>query len=156
LSAGIAAGADAICLPEEPTDLEALAKAIRRRHDAGASSSVVVVAEGAHFAGPTGGAVSDRGPGATVADALTVLTGYETRLTVLGHVQRGGTPVPTDRLLAASFGVEAMRAVHERRFSTLVSTSDDTSELVPLEVVMAGPRPVPAHLLAVARALTVR
>ena len=90
LCAGIAAGADAICLPEASTDLDQLAKAIQRRHDAGSSSSVVVVAEGADL--EASAAVVHESPGMTVMTGLAERTGYETRLTVLGHIQRGGTP----------------------------------------------------------------
>src|SRR5674476_1667819 len=79
--AGIAAGADAICLPEERTDLDELAKAIQRRHDAGSSSSVVVVAEGALFQGPNGS--SEGSAGTMVSTGLAERTGYETRLTCL-------------------------------------------------------------------------
>ena len=149
--AGIAAGADALCLPEEPVDLEDLSKAIRRRHDAGSTSSVVVVAEGASISSPSEGSA-----GARVAAGLSERTGYETRLTVLGHVQRGGPPIASDRLLASNCGVAAMRAVHLGAFSTLVSASDNATELVPLSLVAPGPRPVPEHLLAVARELTLR
>ena len=151
--AGVAAGADAICLPEQSTDLDELGKAIQRRHDAGSSSSVVVVAEGARFIGPScshGGS-----PGTTVSTGLAERTGYETRLTVLGHTQRGGSPTASDRLLATSFGVAAIEAVHDRAFGTLVSAVDDQVDIVPLDLVVEGARPVPARLLAVADRLTV-
>ncbi len=150
--AGIAAGADAICLPEEPTDLDELAAALRRRHDRGSSSSVVVVAEGATFRGQTPAGVST---GTAVSNGLADRTGYETRLTVLGHVQRGGTPVASDRLLATSFGVAAIEAAHHRTFGRLVSGVGDEVSLVPLDEVAAGIRPVPAALLDVARHLTI-
>lgn len=149
--AGIAAGADALCLPEELVDLDGLAKALRRRHDAGSSSSVVVVAEGAVIESSTEGSA-----GARVASALAERTGFETRLTVLGHIQRGGPPIASDRLLASSCGVAAMKAVYAGKFGTLVSASDNSTKLVPLSVVAAGPRPVPDWLLAVARELTVQ
>lgn len=148
--AGIAAGADALCLPEEPVDLDVLAKAIQRRHDAGATSSVVVVAEGADVPSP-----SDGSPGARVAAILAERTGYETRLTVLGHIQRGGPPIASDRLLASNCGVAAMNAVHAGAFDTLVSASDTSTELRPLALVTSGRRAVPEELLAVARDLTV-
>lgn len=148
--AGIAAGADALCLPEEPVDLDQLAKAIGRRHDAGSNSSVVVVAEGALRDTPKEGSAGTR-----VANGLSERTGFETRLTVLGHIQRGGPPIASDRLLASNCGIAATKAVHSGAFTTLVSISDVTTELVPLSVVAQGPRPVPASLLAVARELTV-
>ncbi len=148
--AGIAAGADALCLPEEPVDLDQLAKAIGRRHDAGSTSSVVVVAEGALRDHPKGASA-----GARVSKALAERTGFETRLTVLGHIQRGGPPIASDRLLASNCGIAAMQAVHMGAFNTLVSASDTTTELVPLNAVSPGPRPVPPALLTVARELTV-
>jgi 6-phosphofructokinase 1 len=148
--AGIAAGADALCLPEEPVDLDTLAKAIQRRHDGGSSSSVVVVAEGALIQSTTEGS-----SGARVAASLAERTGYDTRLTVLGHIQRGGPPIASDRILGSNCGVAAMKAIHDGAFTTLVSSSDNETELRPLSVVSAGRRPVPESLLAVARELTV-
>jgi 6-phosphofructokinase 1 len=131
-------------------DLDQLAKAIRQRHDAGSTSSVVVVAEGALRDEPHEGLAGSR-----VANALAERTGYETRLTVLGHIQRGGPPIASDRLLASNCGVAAMQAIHSGAFATLVDASDITTELVPLSVVTSGPRPVPPALLEVARKLTV-
>jgi 6-phosphofructokinase 1 len=148
----IAGGADALCLPELPTDFDELAKAVTRHHDAGSTSSVVVVAEGA-----LGGAFlgsPDGSAGSMVSRELAQRTGFETRLTVLGHVQRGGPPTSSDRLLATRFGVGAVEAVHARRFSTLVSICDDTADLVPISVVSNGARPVPEPLLRVARTMT--
>jgi 6-phosphofructokinase 1 len=149
---GIAAGADALCLPEVPTDFDELTKAIKRRHDAGSSSSVVVVAEGA-----LGGAFlgsPDGSAGSMVARELAQRTGYETRLTVLGHIQRGGPPSASDRLLATRCGVTAIETVHDHKFATLLSMSDDEATLVPLSLVASGTRPVPEPLLRVARTMT--
>ena len=149
---GIAGGADAFCLPEVPTDFEQLAKAIRRRHDSGSTSSIVVVAEGAlggEFLGST-----DRSAGSVVSEELARHTGYETRLTVLGHVVRGGPPTASDRLLATRCGVSAVEAIHGRKFATLVSICDDRANLVPLKVVATGARPVPERLLRVARTMS--
>jgi 6-phosphofructokinase 1 len=149
--AGLAAGGDAICTPERPTDLGELAGAIRGRHDAGSSSSVVVVAEGARFRGavPRDGSTGD-----VVAGALRERTGFETRLTVLGHVQRGGAPSATDRLLATRFGVAALDAAHGRRFGSMVRLAGDAVGLTTLGRVATGPRPVPAPLLDLAARLT--
>lgn len=153
VSAGIAAGADAICLPEDVTDLDVLAKAIRRRHDAGSTSSVVVVAEGARFLDVS--AQPGDSMGRLVATELAQRTGYETRLTVLGHVQRGGAPTAADRLLATSFGVAAVEAVHAQSYNSMVCLLDESTELTSLDKVAEGPRPVPGSLLDVARKLTV-
>jgi 6-phosphofructokinase 1 len=151
--AGIAGGADAICLPEETTDLDALAKAIHERHDSGSSSSVVVVAEGAHFGDVA--AKPGTSAGTVISTELAKRTGYETRLTVLGHVQRGGAPTASDRLLATTFGVTAVEAVHARSYGSMVCVLDETTELTPLDKVDEGRRPVPGALLDVARRLTV-
>jgi 6-phosphofructokinase len=153
VSAGIAAGADAICLPEDTTDLDALAKGICKRHDAGSSSSVVVVAEGAHF--DEVAAEPGTSAGAVVSTELAKRTGYETRLTVLGHIQRGGAPTASDRLLATTFGVAAVEAVHAQSYDSMVCVLDETTELTSLDKVAEGPRPVPGALLDVARRLTV-
>ncbi|MGD0852832.1 MAG: ATP-dependent 6-phosphofructokinase [Acidimicrobiales bacterium] len=151
---GIAGGADAFCLPEVSTDFDELAQGIRRRHDSGSTSSVVVVAEGA-LAGAYLGS-HDGSAGSTVSRELAQRTGYETRLTVLGHVQRGGPPSASDRLLATRCGVSAVEAVHDGNFATLVSICDESANLVPLKVVASGPRPVPEPLLRVARMMSAR
>jgi 6-phosphofructokinase 1 len=153
ICSGIAAGADAICIPEEPTDLDELARAIHRRHDSGPSSSIVVVAEGAYS--KRGRAELGASSGEAVATALSERTGYETRLTVLGHIQRGGTPTATDKLLATRCGVAAIEAVRSKAFGTMVALGDGAIELVPLSEVANSPRPVPQALLDVAHQLTV-
>jgi 6-phosphofructokinase 1 len=153
ISAGLAAGADAMCLPEEPVDLDELAGAIKRRHDRGVTSSVVVVAEGTRFLGHP--ATGDQSPGMAASSGLAEVTGYETRLTVLGHTQRGGPPIASDRLLATRFGVAAVGAAHRGAFRRLVSGVGDEVGLVPLDEVSAGPRPVTPDILEVARQLTV-
>lgn len=155
VSAGIAAGADAICLPEHPTDLATLADAIRRRHDAGSSSSVVVVAEGARFSGGALLESHSHSAGELVSVELARATGYETRLTVLGHVQRGGTPTAADRLLATGFGNMAVDAVHEKAFNSMTCAVGEQIQLTTLDGVGGGARPVPDTLLELAGRLTV-
>jgi 6-phosphofructokinase 1 len=113
--AGIAAGADAILVPEEPYDLEQVADVLRHRHRHGHTYSVVVVAEGVDP--PPGSAWAPAhdafgferlgGVALGIAARLEALTGFESRATVLGHVQRGGTPTAFDRVLATRFGVAA-------------------------------------------------
>jgi 6-phosphofructokinase 1 len=152
--AGIAAGADAILLPEVTTDLDELAKAIRRRHDTGSTSSVIVVAEGAVFADAA--ASQGSSAGAVISSELEMRTGFETRLTVLGHVQRGGSPTAADRVLATSFGVAAIEAAHARAFGSMTAVVAECVELAPLAETLLGPRPVFGGLLDVARKLTAR
>jgi 6-phosphofructokinase 1 len=119
--AGIAGGADAILVPERPFDVDEVVEHLRRRHARGRSFSIVVVAEGALPRDGTpalpGAAETDAfgharlgGIGVTLEGEIERRTGYETRVTILGHVQRGGTPVAFDRVLATRFGVAAMEA----------------------------------------------
>ena len=130
--AGIAGGADAILVPERPFDIEQVVAHLRRRHARGRSFSIVVVAEGAT---PREGTLSVRegtatdafgharlgGIGVTLEGEIERRTGYETRVTILGHVQRGGTPVAFDRVLATRFGVAAVDAAAGRRFGAMVA-----------------------------------
>jgi 6-phosphofructokinase 1 len=131
--AGIAGGADAILVPERPFDIDEVCMRLRRRHERGPSFSIVVVSEGAT---PLEGTLRTReddaptdafgharlgGIGVTLEGEIERRTGYETRVTILGHVQRGGTPVAFDRVLATRFGVAAMDAVAGERFGTMVA-----------------------------------
>jgi phosphofructokinase-like protein len=130
--AGIAGGADAILVPERPFDIEQVVAHLRSRHERGRSFSIVVVAEGATPREGTlqtqAGTATDAfgharlgGIGTTLEREIEQRTGYESRVTILGHVQRGGTPVAFDRVLATRFGVAAMQAVATGRFGTMVA-----------------------------------
>jgi phosphofructokinase-like protein len=144
--AGIAGGADAILVPERPFDIEEVVAHLRRRHQRGRSFSIVVVAEGAT---PREGTLSVHegtatdafgharlgGIGVTLEGEIERRTGFETRVTILGHVQRGGTPVAFDRVLATRFGVAAMDAAAGRRFSTMVALRG--SEIVGVDLADA-------------------
>ncbi len=131
--AGIAGGADAILVPEHPFDIEEVCARLRRRHARGVTFSIVVVSEGAAPREGTAMSLADAARGsssATCASAgsawswqaeIETITGYETRATILGHVQRGGTPTAYDRVLATRFGVAAMDAVAAGRFGQMVA-----------------------------------
>ena len=130
--AGIAGGADAILVPERPFDIDQVVAHLRSRHERGRSFSIVVVAEGATPREGTlqtqAGTATDAfgharlgGIGTTLEREIEQRTGYESRVTILGHVQRGGTPVAFDRVLATRFGVAAMQAVATGRFGTMVA-----------------------------------
>jgi phosphofructokinase-like protein len=140
--AGIAGGAAVILIPEEEFDIEEVCARIRKRHQGGQLSSIVVVAEGAK---PREGtmALASRdvdqfghvrlgGIANTVAEEIESRTGYETRVTILGHVQRGGTPTAFDRVLATRFGVAAIDAVHDGAFGQMVALRAGRIERVPL------------------------
>ncbi|HEV8296623.1 MAG TPA: 6-phosphofructokinase [Acidimicrobiales bacterium] len=128
---GLAGGADVILIPEEPFDIEQVCDHIRHRHQRGARFSIVVVAEGAlpkegSMAVASGevdqfGHVRLGGIGTLLQDEIESRTGFETRVTILGHIQRGGTPTAFDRVLATRFGVEAIDAVHEHNFGVMVA-----------------------------------
>jgi ATP-dependent phosphofructokinase / diphosphate-dependent phosphofructokinase len=149
--AGIAGGADAILVPERPFDIEEVCMRLRRRHERGRSFSIVVVAEGAT---PLRGTLQTRrgaardafgharlgGIGVTLEGEIERRTGYETRVTILGHVQRGGTPVAFDRVLATRFGVAAMDAVAAGRFGTMVGVHGGEMVEVALEDALREPK----------------
>ena len=150
--AGIAGGADAILVPERPFDSEELCERLRRRHAAGITFSIVVVSEGA--TPREGGAmtladahVTDEfghvrlgGIGVELAHRLEAITGYETRATILGHVQRGGTPTAYDRVLATRFGVAAMDAAAAGHFGQMVALHGPDIVEVDLGQALAEPK----------------
>ncbi len=163
VSAGIAAGAEAILIPEDPFDVDDLAKQLIHRHRR-ARSSVVVVAEGAvplsgtiDWQPPTGafGSIVAGAVGDMVRSELESRTGFDARLTVLGHVQRGGTPTPTDRILGSRFGVAAVDAVHDGASGVMVGVAGDHVVRVPISEIAGTRKEVPAELVEVARCLTV-
>jgi phosphofructokinase-like protein len=159
--AGVAAGADAILVPEEPYDLSELADLLRARVAGGRRYSVVVVAEGiapppgAQIAAPLDAYGFERlgGVSAVIAAELERLTGFEARVTVLGHVQRGGTPSAADRVLGSRLGVAAADLAVAGAFGRMVSLRGTEIVDVPLDVVRAEPRAVPPAILDVARVL---
>ena len=139
---GMAGGATLTLVPEEPFDIEEVCEGVRRRHDRGRYASVVVVAEGARPKPDTipmpdeevdrFGHVRLGGIGNLVAAEIESRTGFETRVTVLGHVQRGGTPTAFDRVLASRFGVAAVDAVHDGEFGMMTALVGGDIVLVPL------------------------
>jgi 6-phosphofructokinase 1 len=156
---GLASGADVILIPEVPYDLDDVAAQLRRRHEQGHRYSIVVVAEGvAAPAGVEAPKVLDEfgferlgGVSYLLAGELERLTGFETRVTVLGYLQRGGTPTAHDRVLATRFGVAAADAAASHRFGTMTALHAAKIVLVPLEEVCGDTRGVPSDLYEVAR-----
>ncbi|WP_205696055.1 ATP-dependent 6-phosphofructokinase [Conexibacter sp. SYSU D00693] len=159
--AGIAGGADAILVPERPFDVGDVAASLRRRHERGRTFSIVVVSEGAvpkdgsgltTTSGEKDAFGHERLGGVAVGlgQELERLTGYETRVTILGHVQRGGTPTAYDRVLATRFGVAAIDAAHEGRWGTMAALRGTEVELVPLADAVAEPKLLDPALLEVA------
>ncbi len=124
---GIAGGAHYILVPELPIHLAEVVESIKKRHSRGQNYSIVVVAEGAKLDEQESlkdqdldafGHVKLGGIGETLAKLIEKQTGFETRATVLGHIQRGGSPSAFDRVLATRFGVLAADLVHEKKFGT--------------------------------------
>lgn len=166
LHAGIGGGADVILIPEIPFDIEKVAAKIREREQWGARFSIVVVAEGAK---PVGGHVSVRaeakpgfverlgGIGQFVGGELERLTGKETRVVVLGHLQRGGAPTSADRVLATRFGAKAVELVRYGQFGMVVANRPPDIVPVPFQDVVGKMKLVPADsdLITTARAMLV-
>lgn len=163
VNAAIAGGAEIVLAPEEPFDIEQVVRTIAHRHRAHASFSIVVVAEGAVARegtalsaaaelGPKGqiiaGSASER-----VAAEIETRTGFETRVTILGHIQRGGSPTPTDRILGSRFGVAAVDALQEGRTDVMTALHGDRVELVPLAEIAGKVKTVPADMLRAAKVL---
>jgi 6-phosphofructokinase 1 len=140
---GLAGGADVILVPEEPFDIEEVCNRIAHRHRAGASFSIVVVAEGATPAEGTmelqSGELDDFGHvrlggiGNQLADEIERRTGFEARMTSLGHVLRGGSPTAYDRVIATRFGVEAIDAVNDGEFGVMVALRGTDVIRVPIQ-----------------------
>jgi 6-phosphofructokinase 1 len=158
---GIAGGADMILIPEQPVSIEDACKELRRRHERGKDFSIVVVSEGYELEGMSESqdvdqfghvSLSERGVGAALARQIEARTGYETRVTVLGHVQRGGSPTPRDRVLATRYGLKAADLVEARKFGRMTALHGDEIVDVSLEEATAELKTVPAEWWAVAQA----
>lgn len=165
LRSGIGGGADVILIPEVPFDLEKTAETIRERERWGARFSIVVVAEGAMPVGGSamvkaaaaaaGGMERLGGIGAFVGAELERLTGKDTRVVVLGHLQRGGAPTAADRVLATRFGAKAMDLILAERFGTMVANQPPSIVPLPLTDVVGRMKTVPpdSDLITTARAM---
>ncbi|MBI3939276.1 MAG: ATP-dependent 6-phosphofructokinase [Acidobacteria bacterium] len=152
LVSGIAGGADVILIPEIPFDLQKVcAKIMQRSRSHRHAFSIVVVAEGAYAVGGSavylpqqgdGGALRLGGIGQQVGDLIAARTNQEVRVTVLGHIQRGGSPTPFDRLLATRFGAAAVDLVACRQFGRMVSLSCNQITAVALKDAIKKPKQV--------------
>jgi 6-phosphofructokinase 1 len=164
---GIAGGADVILIPEHPITVEDACVELRRRHERGKDFSIVVVSEGYELTYASGeqrlvgedarttdqfGHVRLGGVGDELAREIEQRTGYETRVTVLGHVQRGGTPTPRDRILATRYGLKAADLVHGGRFGQMAALHGDEIVDVSLQEATAELKTVPPEWYEVARA----
>lgn len=163
VTSGIAGGAEIVLAPEEPFDIERIEKFLKHRHRAHASFSIIVVAEGAipapgtameyetevgQFGEIVAGAIGER-----LKSEIAQRTGFDTRVTVLGHVQRGGIPTAQDRILGSRFGMAAIDAVTAGRTNVMTALRGEQIELVPIAEVAGKVKHVPGDLLTVASAL---
>jgi phosphofructokinase-like protein len=143
IEAGIAGGADVILIPEIPIDIDDVCAQIKKRHARGKTFSIVVVAEGAEFKKGTFvtqesklddfGHIRLGGIGEKLASEIEKRVGYETRVSVLGHIQRGGSPTAFDRILGTRFGVKAVELILDKKFGKMVALSGNKIIDVPLE-----------------------
>ncbi len=158
--AGMAGGADVILVPERPFDIDEVCARLRARHARGRRFSIVVASEGAL---PKDGHISTRGGdvdafghaqlggiAAWLEGEIEARTGYETRMVVLGHVQRGGTPTAFDRVLATRYGVEAVDAVTRGESGVMVALRGTSVLTIPLAEALAEPKLLDPALYATA------
>ena len=160
LMSGIAGGADYILLPEQPVVYDDVAAAVERRRSRGKNFSVLVASEGCELPGVADeGDVDDfghvrvenRDVGATVAQELETRTGMQARATVLGYIQRGGSPTPRDRVLGLRFGLKAAELVEAGNWGQMAALHGDAVVSVPLTEATAELKLVPNEWYEVAK-----
>ena len=159
---GIAGGADEILIPEKPFDMELVCKGLKKRYDRGKSFSIVVVAEGAKPKKSGSltiqsdkvdafGHVRLGGIGYTVAQEIEKRLGVETRVTVLGHIQRGGSPTAYDRVLATRFGYSAVELMNQEDYGKMVALQGNDIIAINIEDAVSKLRTVDMQLYEVAK-----
>jgi len=158
---GLASGADVILIPEIPIDLNEVCDILKKRHSRGKEFSIVVVAEGAEFKEgqvvtkeaklDSFGHVRLGGIGEELAEEIEKRTDFETRVTVLGYIQRGGTPSAFDRVIATRFGVKAMELVLGKKFGYMASLQGTEVTDVPLEAAVGKLKTVDMKLYELAK-----
>ena len=161
IEAGIAGGADVILIPEIPIDIEEVCNLIKKRHSRGKTFSIVVVAEGAHLKQTNlvlqeqkldaFGHVRLGGIGEALAQEIEKRTGYETRVSVLGHIQRGGSPTAFDRVLGTRFGVKAVELVRDKKFGRMVALAGVKIIDVPITDAVKALKTVDTELYEIAK-----
>ncbi len=149
-----------ILIPERPVDFDEVEQEIRSRHARGKNFSIVVVSEGCELPGAEDKGEVDqfghkllakRGVGERLGEEIESRTGFETRVTVLGHIQRGGSPTARDRILATRFGLKAATLVHEGDYGKMAALRGDDVVAVPLGDATAELKTVPLEWYDLAR-----
>lgn len=161
VESGIAGGADVILIPEVPFDLDDVCDTIRKRHARGKTFSIVVVAEGAKLEDESMvlqsgekdafGHVRLGGIGNLLSDEIERRTGYESRATVLGHIQRGGSPSAYDRVLSTRFGIAAIDLIGEGNFGKMVALRGQSIIAIDLKEAVSKLRTVDMGLYDIAK-----
>lgn len=164
LESGVAGGADMILIPEYPVSVEEVCDVVRRRHDRGKNFSIIVVAEGARLTDVEDAEVqvqSERrdafghvrlgGIGATLAERIEKRTGFESRYSVLGHIQRGGSPTAFDRFLGTRFGVAAVDLAKREGFGRMVAIRGMRIVDVPIAEALGSPKTVDREFYELAK-----
>ncbi len=159
VEAGMAGGADIIIIPEVKTDIDKVCEAIKNRHRRGKSFSIVVVSEGAQVDMPgiyqensekrRFGSIGER-----LAKAIEDMTGYETRVSLLGYIQRGGAPTAFDRILATRFGVKAVELVAEGKFGKMVSYQNNRIRYCDIDEAVKQRKRVEPDLVQISKVFT--
>ncbi len=158
---GLAGGADCILIPERPTSMSQICEVLQKRHARGRVFSIVVVAEGFQLSGDSHMVTKDQkldefghvhlgGIGEVVGKEIEKRTGFETRVTVLGHVQRGGSPTAFDRVLGTRYGVKAVDLIEEKKFGSMVSLRGNRITFIPLSKAMRRLKVVDPELVRTA------
>jgi ATP-dependent phosphofructokinase / diphosphate-dependent phosphofructokinase len=165
LESCIAGGGDIVLIPEIPFEISNIAQALKERHDLGRRSSIVVVAEGsrpkggeqtcAEMTGQPSNPIRLGGVSQIVASLIERATNVDCRVAVLGHLQRGGTPTPYDRLLATRFAIKAMELVSKGEFNRMVALRNGAMDSVPISEVVGKQKTIPldSPLIKVAKAV---
>lgn len=156
--AGIAGGADCILIPEIPFDIDGVCRFIQNRHKRGKSFSIVVVAEGAKPKEDPSPLIKHQIPsydrarsiGNILSEEIEKRTGFETRVTVLGHIQRGGSPTPFDRVLATKFGVKAVELIEAGLYGKMLILRGNQIVTMDLSEKVNTPKPVDRELYKIA------
>ncbi|MBN1300404.1 MAG: 6-phosphofructokinase [Melioribacteraceae bacterium] len=161
IHSGMAGGADVILIPEKPFDIDEVCDILKKRHARGKTFSIVCVAEGAQPKDGTMvlsrlekdsfGHVMLGGIGNVIAEEIEKRTGFETRATVLGHIQRGGSPTAYDRVLGTRFGVKAAELVFEGKFGMMAALKGDKIVAVSLDEAVGELKTVDDELYEVAK-----
>jgi ATP-dependent phosphofructokinase / diphosphate-dependent phosphofructokinase len=158
--AGLASGANLILVPEVPFDLQEVSDFLKKRHESGATASVVVVGEGCSLKGSASGDSTKvdefgharlGGIGEILAKEIEKRTGIETRAVVLGHVVRGGAPFAYDRILATRLGVAAVQAVKDGEFGVMVCLRNNVLARVPLSEILGKTKGVDGETITLAK-----